>query len=270
MTELNGGRNGTRSELEARLKRTGESIDGLFRNKVRVIQAERGYRVSEDTIILTWFSRPGPDATVLDAGTGCGAIAFGLAVRRPSLTVVGLEIQESLADRAARGVVLNGLESRVAIVRGDVRQADRFLRSQAFDAVVSNPPYHEPAAGRISRSQEKAWARHQLMMPIEDLFRVSATILKPGGSLSTIYPASGSNKMDAAMKGSGFNPARMLWIHPQQGSEAALVCLEARRGSVPSPLVQEHLYVYREGKRSPEAEMILAGEEILEPLDRIP
>jgi tRNA1Val (adenine37-N6)-methyltransferase len=266
--ELNHGCNGTRDELAARLKRPGESIDGLFRNKVQVIQAERGYRVSEDTIILTWFSRPGPDATVLDAGTGCGAIAFGLAVRHPSLVVVGLEIQESLADRARRGAVLNRLDSRVAIVRGDLRQADRFLRVHTFDAVVSNPPYHEPASGRISRSREKAWARHQLMMPMEDLFRVSARILKPDGGLFTIYPASRSNKVNAAMKGSGFDAARMLWIHPQQGSEPALVCLEAKREPLCPPLVQDHLYVYRGGKRSPEAEIILAGEEIVEPLDR--
>ena len=111
------------------LKQTGESINGLFRNKVRVIQARRGYRVSEDAIILTWFARPNPGRLILDAGTGCGVIAFGLAVGNPSVRVLGLEIQERLADRAGRGVKLNGLENQVLVVRGDVRNADRFFEN---------------------------------------------------------------------------------------------------------------------------------------------
>ena len=254
--------------MEARLKRAGESIDGLLRNKVRVIQAERGYRVSEDAVILTWFTRPGSTAMILDAGTGCGVIAFGLAVKYPSVTVVGLEIQKTLADRARRGVLLNGLESRVSIIRGDLRQTDRLMRPHIFDTVVSNPPYHEPGSGRVSRTAEKACARHQLMMPIEDLFRVAAAILKPEGSVTTIYPAFGVGKMDVAMKDSGFKPSRMLWIHPQEGAEATLVCLEAKAESRCPPLVQEHLYGYRGGKRSAEAEAILAGEDIHEPLNR--
>ena len=77
------------------LVREGESLDGLFRNKVRVIQAARGYRVSEDALILTGFVRPGPDERILDAGTGCGVIAFGLAVREPSVSVAGAAISFS-------------------------------------------------------------------------------------------------------------------------------------------------------------------------------
>jgi tRNA1Val (adenine37-N6)-methyltransferase len=268
VVESNSASKGIESGLEARLRRAGESIDGLFRNKVRVIQAERGYRVSEDAVILTWFTRPGSGAMILDAGTGCGVIAFGLAAKYPSVMVVGLEIQETLADRARRGVLLNQLESRVSIVRGDLRQTDRLLRPHVFDTVVSNPPYHEPGSGRISRITEKACARHQLMMPIKDLFRVAAAILKPEGSVATIYPASRVSKVDAAMKGSGFKPSRMLWIHPQEGAEAALVCVEARAESRCPPLVQQRLYAYQGGKRSAEVEAILAGEDIRGPLDR--
>ena len=244
------------------MRRAGESVDGLLRNKVRVIQAQRGYRVSEDAIILTWFARPPATSQILDAGTGCGVIAFGLALKYPSATVIGLEIQESLADRALRGAVLNGLEHRVVIVRGDVRDADRLFRPASFDLVISNPPYHEQGSGRISTSQDKAVARHQLMMPIEDLFRVSRTVLKPLGCLTTMYPAHRAGKMETVMKGSGFKPSRMLWIHPQEGTKAALICLEARAESACPPLVEEHLCLYCGGKRSPEVEAILAGEQV--------
>jgi tRNA1Val (adenine37-N6)-methyltransferase len=247
---------------EQTLKYTDESVNGLFRNKVRVIQPVRGYRVSEDALILTWFARPRPNELILDAGTGCGVIAFGLAAREPSVFVVGLEIQEAVADRARRGVHLNKLESSVGIVRGDVRCAHRLFRSLQFDAIVSNPPYHEPGRGRINLQEEKALSRHQLMMPLADLFRISKVVLKPNGRLCIIYPAGGVARIQDTLKEAGFKPARMLWIHPYEASGPCLLCVEATHESPGAAVTEEYLFMYHgPGKRTPAAEAILAGEE---------
>jgi tRNA1(Val) A37 N6-methylase TrmN6 len=240
----------------------GESIDGLFRNKVQVIQARRGYRVCEDAVILTWFTRLSPGDMVLDVGTGSGAIAFGLAVKSPSVRVVGLEIQQGLVDRAGRGVRLNGLESRVSMIQGDFRIADSLFRPGVFDQVVSNPPYHEAGKGRLSELREKALARHQLLLPADVLFRVSARLLKPAGRISVIYPASAMSQMAVHMKETGFEPSRVLWIHPQKGSAPVLVCLEARPESH-VVLQEDSLYLYDgNGNRTPSAEAILSGEDV--------
>lgn len=243
--------------------KAGDSIDGLFRNKVRVIQSARGYRVSEDTLILTWFVKPRPNALILDAGTGSGAIAFGLATREPSVTVIGLEIQQGLCDRARRGVLLNRLEAKVFIVRGDLRQASAFFRPGCFDAVVSNPPYHEPGRGRLNVQEEKAVARHQLMMPLPDLFRVSARLLKPDGRISIIYPAAKLDQIRKAMKETGFAPLRMVWIHPRPAAAAGLVCVEAGLGVGVGDLIEGSLFLYDVGgERTWECEAIFAGEDI--------
>lgn len=196
------------------MKLHGETINGLLRNKIRVIQARHGYRVSEDAIILSWFTNPCADEIILDAGTGCGAIAFAISKMRPSTKVIGLELQEALADRAARGVRLNGLEDQALIVRGDLRRADTFFRPRSFDAVVSNPPYYEPGRGRINLHEEKALSRHQMMMPLEDLFRVASLLLKPLGRLSLIYPASGTARIKKAMSKSGFESLACVMDSP--------------------------------------------------------
>jgi tRNA1Val (adenine37-N6)-methyltransferase len=244
------------------MKEPGESVDGLFGNKVQVIQALKGYRVSEDAVILTWFACPRPGELVLDAGSGCGAIAFGLAVKEPSISVVGLEIQAGPAERAAKGVVLNRLSSSVGIVRGDLRVSDTFFRPNVFDLVVSNPPYHELGRGRISRYEEKALSRHQMMMPLEDLFRVSTGLLKSSGRLSLIYPASGTERIRQAMKVTGFEAERMLWIHPHEGSKPSLVCFEARKNVRRLTATEGSLFLYDgSGQRTRAAKAILSGEE---------
>jgi tRNA1Val (adenine37-N6)-methyltransferase len=245
------------------MNQTGESVNGLFGNKVRVIQALRGYRVSEDAVLLTWFASPRPGELVLDAGTGCGPIAFGLAIKERSIHVVGLEIQGRPAERAAKGVRLNRLSSRVGIVRGDFRTADRFFRPNVFDLVVSNPPYHELGRGRISWHEEKALSRHQMMMPLEDLFSVSAGLLKRSGRLSLIYPASGAERLWRAMKPTGFEAKRVLWIYPHEGAQPSLVCIEAGKGPADFAATEGRLFLYGEdGERTQAARAILSGEDI--------
>lgn len=247
--------------VEALELKQGESVNGLFRNKVWIIQSLSGYRVSEDAVILTWFTRPRPAELILDAGTGAGAIAFGLAVKEPSAFVIGLELQRDLADRARRGVRLNGLEPRVSIVHGDLRDAASFFKRRSFDVVVSNPPYHQAGTGRISLQHEKALARHQIMMPLEALFQVSARLLKPGGRISLIYPASGMPQIMQTVKEAGLKPSRVLWIHPQKEQDPALVCVEARSGQIDHTVEESALVLYdRPGHRSRAAEAILAGE----------
>ncbi len=241
-----------------------ETIDGLFRNKVRVIQASKGYRVSEDAIILTWFAKPCKEDFVLDAGAGCGVIAFGLAIKSQTVKVVGLEIQEGLVGRAQRGVILNNLVSKVFMLRGDLRNADLLFRPGAFDMVVSNPPYYKSGSGRVSLLSEKALSRHQIMMPLVDLFNVSSKLLKSDGRLCLIYPANESHQLDEATMVSGLKMSRRLWIHTYETAEPVLVCVEAIKSGCDKSLTEENLCLYHSnGKRTPKAEAILAGEDLV-------
>ena len=249
-------------ESKGDLTNTAESVNGLFGNKVKVIQAVQGYRVSEDALILTWFVRSFPGEFILDVGTGCGIIAFGLALKQPEATIVGLEIQAALAHRAGRGLKLNHLESSVSVLRGDLRQADLFFRQGCFDAIVSNPPYHEPGRGRVNIQEEKALSRHQLMMPLSDLFTISRKLLKPDGRLSLIYPASKLDSVHQAMKETGFKLSRVLWIHPYEMAPSCLACIEAGPNPAGRDVVEDSLVLYHgPGRRTSNAEAIMAGED---------
>jgi len=241
-----------------------ETIDGLFRNKVKVIQASKGYRVSEDAIFLTWFVRPQEGDLILDAGAGCGVIAFGLVMKNPSVKVVGLEIQEGLIGRAQRGVILNNLVSKVFMLRGDLRKADLFFRPHTFNMVVSNPPYYQSGSGRVSSLSEKALSRHQIIMPLTDLFLVSSRLLKPTGRFCLIYPANGSDQLDRAAALSGLKINRRLWIHTHEESEPVLLCVEACQSTEDNYLTEDRICLYHSNNvRTPQAEAILAGEEFV-------
>ena len=80
----------------------------------------------------------GAGARVLDLGTGSGCIAITVALERPEASVVATDLSLGALAVAASNCRRHEVEGRVRLVRADLLSA---LRLQAFDVVVSNPPY---------------------------------------------------------------------------------------------------------------------------------
>ena len=83
----------------------------------------------------------------IDLGTGTGIIPILLEAKYEGEHYTGLEIQDEMADMAARSVALNHLEEKVSIVKGDIKEASRLFGAASFDVVTSNPPYMNDAHG---------------------------------------------------------------------------------------------------------------------------
>src|SRR3990167_11293285 len=99
---------------------TDETIDDL--DSYKIIQKKNGYRFSDDSVQLANFILPlKPMDSVIDLGTGSGVIPLILTQKSPVQNIVGIEIQEGLAEIAKRNVELNTLSSRIKIIKGDFR-----------------------------------------------------------------------------------------------------------------------------------------------------
>ncbi len=77
--------------------------------------------------------------SILDIGTGSGNIAVTLAKHIPQARVTAIDISEKALVVARENAVAHGVADRVDFVRADILQG--FVPDQAFDLVVSNPPY---------------------------------------------------------------------------------------------------------------------------------
>jgi release factor glutamine methyltransferase len=78
---------------------------------------------------------------ILEAGTGCGAIAIAIARTVPSARIVATEVSWGALTLARENALAQAVETRVHFVQGDVFSFIRCRRGGDFDLVVSNPPY---------------------------------------------------------------------------------------------------------------------------------
>ena len=57
-----------------------ETLDELFRGRLKILQKRDGYRFSMDSVILARFARARSGDRVIDLGTGCGVISLIMAL----------------------------------------------------------------------------------------------------------------------------------------------------------------------------------------------
>ena len=128
-------------------------------------------------------------STVVDAGTGCGAIALALAQESPAGRVIGTDVSHAAIDVAemnARAVL------RQEYARTEFRQGNLLepLGDEHIDVVVSNPPYIAlaerdalPASVRMWEPSVALFGGQDGMDVIRALVRQCEARLSAGGVL---------------------------------------------------------------------------------------
>jgi len=203
-----------------------ETIDSFLNGTLQIIQSRQGYRFSVDALLLAEFVSIRSNDVVVDLGAGCGIISLVLAVKRKVGFIVGLELQEELASQAQRNIVLNKLDKKIAIMRGDLRHLP--IRPGFAHVVLCNPPYRRQKSGRINPDFSKAIARHELSTKLDDILAAGKTLLKPGGRLALIYPANRLTEICAKMRIQEVEPKRLQIVFPNSYSNAKLAMIEGK------------------------------------------
>lgn len=233
-------------EGENILLKENERIDDLQRNGYRIIQNRDRFCFGMDAVLLSGFAQVRPGERVADLGTGTGIIPILLEAKYEGEHYIGLEIQKEMADMAARSVKLNGLQEKISIVEGDIRNAGDLLGLSKFDVVTSNPPYMNDAHGLKNPDLPKAIARHEVLCTLEDVVREAARLLKPGGRFYMVHRPHRLIEIITALTERKLEPKRMKLVHPYVDREANMVLIEAVRGGRSMIKVEAPVVVYRE------------------------
>jgi len=209
------------------------AADAFFNGKITVFQSRDGYRFSIDAVLLAAHADPRPDEKVVELGTGCGIVALIMACRRPDIRIVGVEIQERLADIAALNVRENNMTDRIGIVRADIRELSAEAVSGPADLMVANPPFRKARSGRVNPRQEKAGARHEVFITLPEVMAAARRLLRTGGRLVVVYPADRAAEVLAGMDRAGIAPKFLRTVHSRTGTEARRVLAAGTKGARP-------------------------------------
>jgi tRNA1Val (adenine37-N6)-methyltransferase len=203
--------------------------------------------------LLTGFAAQAKGASLLDLGTGTGIIPILMEAKTEIPHLTGLEIQEESADMARRSVELNGLSDKISIMTGDIKEAGSLFKAASFDCITCNPPYMIGQHGLTNPDEPKAIARHEVLCTFDDVARVTAKLLRPGGHFYLVHRPFRLAEIITTLSAYKLEPKRMQLVYPYVDKEPNMVLIEAVRGGKPRMTVEKPLIVYSErGKYMPE------------------
>jgi len=233
---------------------------------IELYQSRKGYRFSVDALLLYSFVNLPVAKRIADFGAGSGIIGILLARKYPGARVVLLELQDSLLRLAEKNVRHNHLEDRVTVIGCDIGtlaregRTGKLLSEGPYDVVVTNPPFRRPRTGLISPGEERAIARHEIKLKIDELADAAGALLRPRGRLFLIHHPERLSELVETLRPARLEIKRLRFVHSLSSSEAKMVLVEAVKEGRPGLKVERPCILYdREGDYSVELRELCSG-----------
>jgi tRNA1Val (adenine37-N6)-methyltransferase len=199
----------------------GETLDAIS-GHFRLFQLTNGHRFSTDDVLTAWYGTSWcPSArTVLDLGSGIGAVGMIAAWRFPGARFVTVEAQEESVRLARKSAQWNGLLERYEIRQGDFRERGVLREDERFDLVLGSPPYFPLGSGVEGDHPQKIACRFEMRGDIADYCSAAARNLRPGGLFACVFPVAPEEqhaRMKKAARNAGLSLVRWRPVALREG-----------------------------------------------------
>jgi len=229
--------------MEVEIKQN-ERIDDLQIKGLKIIQNVEGFCFGVDAVLLANFSQVKKGQRVIDLGTGTGIIPILIAGKTQAKEVIGLEIQDEVAEMAHRSVMLNDLSHKVKIINDDIKNAVSLFGRESFDVVTTNPPYKHCGSGIVNPEDKKAISRHEIKCTLEDVISASAMLLKDGGRFYMVHRPERIVDIIYLMRQYRLEPKRLRFVHPYPAKKPNLLLIEGLKHGNAFLNFMDPLYIY--------------------------
>ncbi len=226
---------------------TSQSTIDFADGQLHILQPSKGFgfRACTDSFLLAAAIDPSFSGTAIEFGCGSGAVMLAALATHPHMTVVGVEIDETIVNIAQKNIVLNNFADRATIVNAncihfpstpeDIKtDAQNEAKGKAlFDLVFSNPPYYAPH--KYTHPKHDRTTAHLTMDETGKSFSIGVWVkamvktLKHKGIFLMINRAENANDIAIALKSYGMGEITFLPIYGKPNHDAKLVIIRARK-----------------------------------------
>ena len=219
-------------------------INELWPGRPRFRDAAGVFRLGTDSVLLAHFAKSAgikKKKRAADLGCGSGIISVLLAWDEPGLAIDGIDINPGAVRLALENVNLCGLDGRINVFGGDLRQYCDLFQAGAYDLTVSNPPYYTQGSGKRPDDADMAAARGEECCTLADVCGAAGYITRWGGSFVLVHKPERLAEVFRSLSGAGFEPKRLRFVQHKATTPPSLVLVESRRGGNPSLKVEAPL-----------------------------
>lgn len=197
---------------------------------LKIVQNNKFFNFSLESVLLPRFCEIKKDnMKIIDLCTGNAPIPLILSTLTNS-NIIGVEVQKKVYELALKSVQINNLENRINIINMDVKDIFQIYDTDSFDLITCNPPYFKyNENSNINDNEVKSIARHEILINLEDVAKISRKLLKNNGSLVLVHRTDRLAEIISILEKNNLRVKRMRLIYPKDGELSNLVLIDAKK-----------------------------------------
>ena len=216
--------------------------DLLEINNLKIFQDTEMFSFSLDSILLPNFVTLNKNIkNILDIGSGNAVIPLILSTKT-NANITGIEIQERSYNLGKKSIEYNKLEDKITFINQDIKEFAKNIESDTFDTITCNPPYFKLNNEKLNKNDYKTIARHEVMLNLEDLFKIAKKLLKNNGNIAIVHRPERLVDIIEEMKKNNIEPKKLQFVYPGINKEANILLIEGVKNGKPGLKILKPLY----------------------------
>lgn len=231
--------------MEVELKKD-EQIEDLQCKGLKIIQNKKWFCFGIDSVLLANFVKTKKkNAKVIDLGAGSGVISILLSAKIDASNITCVEKQPEMCDILERNIKLNKLEKQLKVLNCDIIDIPKpESAKEAYDIVVTNPPYQQKGSGLENENEQKHIARTETTATLEDIIKKASEILKDKGQFFIVHKPNRIVDVITLMREHKLEPKNIRLLVPTSkgGEDSTILLVEGVKNGKPFARVSQRAY----------------------------
>ena len=217
-----------------------------YKNR-KIYQDDNYFSFSLDSVILANFcSIRKRDKYILDLCSGNGVVPFIVSLRT-DCHIDAVEIQKEIFDLAVSSCELNNLSNQITFYNQDIKDFVSTDNNEKYDLITCNPPFFKYSNDSyINLSYEKTVARHEVLITLDDVIKISGFLLKSGGNLAMVHRTDRLLDVLSSFKKYNIEPKRLVFVYNKLSKGSLLFFIEGQKNGNGGLKIEKPFVIYNE------------------------
>ena len=236
-------------------------INDLLGFDMKIVQDTDYFNFSLDSVLLYNFLKLKKNMKVIDICTGNCPIPLLLS-KKIENKIYAVEIQKEVFELGKESIEINNLQDKIELLNIDAKELTNKFETDTFDLITCNPPYFKiNDETKKNDNKVKSIARHEIMINLDDIIKLSRKLLKNNGSLVLVHRPERLNDIIVLMNKYNISPKRIQFIYPKENTDSNMILIEGTKNGNNALKVLEPLIIHEEnGEYREEINAIFRGE----------
>ena len=221
-------------------------INDLLGFNMKIVQDTNYFKFSLDSVLLYNFLKLKDNIKILDICSGNCPIPLMISTKVKE-KIYAVEVQKEVYELGKETIEINNLNNKIELLNMDAKNLTKMFETDTFDLITCNPPYFKINENTKKNDNKiKTIARHEELITIEDIIKLSRKLLKNNGSLVLVHRPERLSEIIVLMKENNISLKRLQFIYPKENTNSNMVLIEGTKNGNNALNVLEPLIVHDE------------------------